>query len=100
MSVWSRVVNVVRGERVIREIDEELESHIDEAIAQGREPAEARPALGSDLRHREESRDVRIVAWLDSLRADVIFAWRQLRKKRVASASAICSVALALYGVA
>jgi putative ABC transport system permease protein len=71
-------------------------TRIDEAIAQGREPAEARRALGSVLRHGEESRDVRIVAWLDSVRADVIFAWRQLRKKRVASASAICSLALAL----
>lgn len=96
MSIWSRIVNVLRVDRVHREIDEELQSHTDEAIAKGREPTEVRRALGSVLRHREESRDVCLVAWLDSLRADVIFGWRQLRKKKVASASAVCSLALAL----
>ena len=33
MSLWSRIGNVLRGERLNREIDEELESHIEEAIA-------------------------------------------------------------------
>jgi hypothetical protein len=42
---------------------------MEEAIAQGRDPAEARRAFGSALRLREESRDVRLVAWLESLRA-------------------------------
>ncbi len=96
MSLWSRIVNVFRGERLSREIDEELQSHIDEAIAQGRDPAEARRAFGSALRLREESRDVRLVAWLDSLRADAIFGWRQLRKRKVASAAAILSLALGI----
>lgn len=41
MSLWSRVVNVLRGDRLSREIDKELASHIDEAIERGREPAEA-----------------------------------------------------------
>ena len=66
--------------RLNREIDEELEAHIAEAIAQGRDPAEARRAFGSTLRHREESRDVRLVAWLESLRSDAIFGLRQLKK--------------------
>src|SRR5258707_714097 len=55
MSLWSRLVNVVRGDRVIAEIDEELESHIAEAIAHGRGPEEARRAVGSSLRHRDAS---------------------------------------------
>lgn len=41
MSLWSRIANVFRGDRLSREIDEELESHIQEAIAQGRDPVEA-----------------------------------------------------------
>ena len=41
MSLWSRIANVLRGERLSREIDEELASHIEESIAQGRDPAEA-----------------------------------------------------------
>ncbi len=96
MSWWSRIANVFRGDRLSREIDEELQSHIEEAIAQGRDPAEARRAFGAALRLREESRDVRLIPWLDSLRADAIFGWRQLKKNKVASAAAILSLALGI----
>ncbi len=96
MSLWSRIANVFRGDRPSREIDEEFESHIQEAIVQGRDPAEARKAFGSALRQREASRDVRVVAWLDSLRADAIFGWRQLNKRKVTSAVAILSLALGI----
>jgi predicted permease len=96
MSWWSRIGNVFRGERLNREIDEELESHIEEAIAEGRDPEEARRAFGPVLRRREETRDVRLMAWLDSLRADAIFGWRRLKKSKVTSAAAIFSLALAI----
>jgi predicted permease len=96
MSLWSRIANVFRGDRVSRELDEELQLHIDEAIEQGREPAEARRAFGSALRQSEASRDIRIVAWLESLRADAVFGWRQLMKRKVTSATAILSLALAI----
>jgi len=96
MSFWSRIANVFRGERVNREIDEELEAHLEEAMASGRDPEEARRALGSPLRHREESRDARILTWLDSLRADAGFGWRQLKKNKITSAAAILSLALAI----
>ena len=33
--------------------------------------------------------------WIDSLRADAVFGWRQIRKKKVTSAAAILSLALA-----
>lgn len=96
MSMWRRILNVFRGDRLNREIDEEFDSHIQEAVEQGREPGEARRAFGSVLRRREESRDVRLVAWLDSLRADAIFGWRRLTKTKVTSAASILSLALAI----
>src|SRR5580704_11276458 len=96
MSLWSRIGNVLRGDRLRREIDEELQSHIVEAIDHGRDPAEARAAFGSALRRREESRDIRLLPWLDSLRADAVFGWRQLAKKKVTSAAAILSLALGI----
>src|SRR5580698_129990 len=96
MSLWSRITNVLHGEKVNREIDEELEAHIAEAVAQGRDPVEARRAFGSALRHREGSRDVKIVAWLESLRSDAVFGLRQLRKTKVTSLAAILSLALAI----
>jgi len=96
MSLWTRFKNALGGSKVNREIDEELESHVAEAVAEGRDPGEARRAFGSSLRHREASRDVRVSAWLDSLRADAIFGLRQLRKNKITSAAAILSLALAL----
>jgi predicted permease len=96
MSLWSRIANVFRADRLNHEIDEELESHILDAIEQGRDPDEARRAFGSALRQREESRDVRLVAWIDSLRADAVFGLRRLRKTKVTSAAAILSLALAI----
>lgn len=96
MSLWSRIINVVRGDRLNREIDEELESHIEEAMELGRDPAEVRRAFGSALRHREASRDAKLIAWLESLLADAIFGLRQLKKSRITSAAAILSLALAV----
>jgi predicted permease len=96
MSLWSRIANVFRGERLTREIDEELQSHLDEAISHGRDPAEVRRSFGSPLRLREESRDARLVAWLDSVRADAVFGWRQILKRKATSAAAILSLALAI----
>jgi putative ABC transport system permease protein len=96
MSLWSRFANVFRRDRLNREIDEELQSHIAEAIAEGREPGEARAALGPLLSHRERSRDIRLIPWLESLHSDAVFGWRQLLKRQVTSAAAILSLALAI----
>jgi hypothetical protein len=96
MSFWSRITNVFRGGAVSRDIDEELAAHLAEAATEGRDPVEARRAFGSPLRRREESRDIRLLPWLDSLRADAVFGWRQIRKKKIASAAAILSLALAM----
>ena len=96
MSFWSRIVNVFRPGRLSGEIDEELEAHVEEAIARGRDPGEARQALGGKLRLSEKSRDVKLVPWLDSLRADTVFGWRQLLKKKVTSGAAILSLALGM----
>jgi predicted permease len=96
MSLWSRIRNVLRGDRLSREIDEELQSHIAEAIEHGRDPTEARRSFGPMLAQREESRDIRLIAWLDSLRADAIFGGRQIMKRKVTSAAAILSLALAI----
>ena len=95
MSLWNRFHNALRARRLDREIAEELESHHAEAVERGRDPEEARRAFGSSLRVAEQSRDIRVLPWLDSLRADTVFGWRHLRKHKVASAAAILSLGLA-----
>ena len=96
MSLWSRISNTVFGERLNREIDEELQSHIEEAIASGRDPKEARRAFGCALRAREASHSIRVVGWLESLLSDISFGWRQLCRNKVTSASAVLSLALGI----
>ena len=96
MSLWSRVVNVFRGDRLNREIEEEFETHIAEAVEQGRDPEEARRAFGAATQRRQESHDALVVGWLDSLRADLVFGWRQLKRNKVTSFAAILSLALAI----
>ena len=81
MPLWSRIANVFRGDRLNRDIEEELQSHIAEAITEGRDPGEAYRAFGSVLSHRERSRDIRLIPWLESLCADAVFGWRQLLKR-------------------
>jgi len=96
MSLWSRVVNVFRGDRLNREIEEEFETHIAEAVEQGRDPEKARRAFGAATQRQQESHDALVVGWLDSLRADLVFGWRQLKRNKVTSFAAILSLALAI----
>ncbi len=96
MSWFSRIANVFRAPALSRDIDDELQAHIADAIEQGRDPEEARRAFGSALHFREQSRDVHILPWLDSLRADAVFGWRQLMKKKGTSAAAVLSLGLAI----
>ncbi len=96
MSLGSRILNAVRGERLNREIEEELQLHIEEAIAAGRDPGEARRAFGSMLRQREASHGIRVAGWLQSLLADTKFGWRQLWRNKITSAAAVLSLALGI----
>ena len=55
MSIWSRIANVFRADRLRSEIDEELESHLSEAVEMGQTPSDARKALGSVCRRSSEN---------------------------------------------
>jgi putative ABC transport system permease protein len=96
MSWFGRFVNLFRQGRLDREIGEEIDQHLAEALRRGRSGEEARRAFGGTLRYREQSRDVKLLPWVESLGKDVVFGWRQLNKHRAASAAAILSLALAI----
>ncbi|MGI9071463.1 MAG: ABC transporter permease [Bryobacteraceae bacterium] len=83
-------------DRLSNEIDEEFHAHIEQAIEDEVDPTKARRAFGPVLQRREESRDIRLVVWLEWLRADAIFGWRQITKNKVASAAAILSLAIGI----
>ncbi len=96
MSWIRQFTNLFRRDRLDREIAEELASHVEEAVEQGRSAEEARKAFGNVLLQRERSRDIKVLPWLEALASDAVFGWRQLRKRPAVSAAAILSLALAI----
>ena len=95
MEWLDRLWNLLRRRRLEDELAEEMASHLKDAAEHGRSADEARQAFGNTLHYREQSRDLKLLPWLDSLFADAVFGWRQLRKRPVVSAAAILSLALA-----
>lgn len=99
MSLFTRLRNALAPQRLRNEIDEEIAEHIRHATESGRSREEAEQAFGNRLRHREASSDVKFAVWLDSLRADMIFGYRQLKRRPAATAAAVLSLALAIGAV-
>ncbi len=104
MTLLTRILNIFKKPDLDRELSDELNSHlllhIDDNLARGMSPEEARRAallkLGGLEQTKETLRDLHLLPWLDSLRADAQFAYRQLAKNRITSAAAILSLALAI----
>jgi putative ABC transport system permease protein len=104
MSMWSRVLNLVRQRRVDRELDDEqrfhLESRIDDLIRGGltRDQATSQAArrFGGRLHTRESSREIKLLPWLESLVRDTRHGLRLLRRDAIVSGAAAVSLALAL----
>lgn len=99
-----RLGNLLRKERLERDLENELASHLELHIADnlraGMTPEEARRTallkLGGVEQTKESVRDVRLIPWLDSLRRDAFYGWRQLAKNKITSAAVVLSLALAI----
>jgi putative ABC transport system permease protein len=86
------------------ELDEEIRFHlerqVDALMEQGFSPETARKIamkeMGNVERQMEQCREVRAWQWLEILRADVRFGWRQLMKRKVTTATAVLSLALGI----
>ncbi|MCC6536501.1 MAG: ABC transporter permease [Bryobacterales bacterium] len=96
MPLWTKIKNLFRRDQLNAELEEEIQSHLHEAAARGRDAQEARLAFGNLTNTREASLDIKLAAGLDNLGRDVTFAGRQLWKNKVASFAAIVSLALAV----
>jgi putative ABC transport system permease protein len=104
MSWLARIANVFRTAGVDRALDDEMNFHIECRIAdlvaggmtRDRAEAMARRQFGNRLRLREESREVKLLPWLDSLVRDARLGARMLRKNGLVTAAAIVSLSLAL----
>ncbi len=96
MSLWSRIGNVFRGDKVNREIEEEFEAHMEEAIAEGRDPQEVRRAFGPVLRQRETSHAIRVAGWPESFFQDTAYGIRSMGRSKALTAVALLSLALGI----
>jgi len=99
-----RIRSLLRRDQVERELDDELQYHLDclveENVARGMSPRDARHAalreMGAIEPRKEECRDARGLDLIDSLRQDVNYAFRALRKSPAFSAVAILSLAIGI----
>jgi putative ABC transport system permease protein len=101
---FTRIKNLFRKSQIDRDLDVELSSHlqllIDDNLAKGMSPKAARKdallKLGGFEQTKESLRDLHLLPWLDTLRADAVFGFRQLSKNKITSIAAIFSLALAI----
>jgi predicted permease len=99
-----RLRSLCRGGRVEQELAEEFQYHlqrlIDEHIAAGASPEEARTAARRDMGgmepRKEECRDARGLRLIDALRSDLRYSVRQLLKYPVFAVAAVFTIAVGI----
>jgi predicted permease len=104
MSWFSRLRNALRPRQLDDDLADEMRDHMErraEALrAAGREPEEAQRqaaiGFGNVTKLREQSRDLRLWAALESLLQDARYAWRGLCKNPAFAVTAVLSLGLAI----
>lgn len=104
MSAIRRFLNLFRHEALKRELEAELQFHLDSRIASGlragltrdEAEAEARAAFGHVGRITDAMREVRVTTWLESLLQDLRYGARSLARERLSTTAIVAMLALGI----
>src|SRR5678816_3485857 len=103
MRIFHAVRNLVRRDRVERDLDEELRASlellVEEKTRAGMRPNEARRAAAIELHVesvKEQVRDVRAGSFVETLAQDVRYAARLLRRNPIFALTAAASLAIGI----
>ncbi len=104
MAVLRRIANLFRRNRIDNEIDAELQAHIalriEDNLAHGMSPAEARRdalvRFGNLTSTRENAAQADLALNLETIWADIRYAFRQLRRSPGFAVTVIVTLALAI----
>jgi putative ABC transport system permease protein len=104
MSWYRRFTNLMRSDKVTRDLDREFAHHLaerrDDLMKAGMNAdsanAEARRRFGNATAQKERTREVDVLTWLESCFADIRHAFRALRRSPGFAAVAVLSLALGI----
>jgi predicted permease len=99
-----RLINVIRPNREEGGLEREIAAHLllleEECLRQGASPEEARRTarliLGGVEHTRELHREARSFAWLDGFWRDLAYALRMIRRRPIAAAAIVLSLAIGI----
>ena len=104
MSWLSRFLNVIKRDRLNRDLDDEIQFHLEQraeelarsgiSAQQAREQAVRK--FGNPLFLRESSSDIKLFPRLESILRDVAFGLRLCQKNAIITAAAVISLSLAI----
>jgi predicted permease len=106
MSWFSRLRGMLRRDRLGKDLDEELRSHIEmramDNMASGMTPEEAgyaaRRRFGNVSLLKEDTRAVDIIGWLDTAARDIDYSVRLLRRSPAFTAASVLTLSLGIIG--
>jgi putative ABC transport system permease protein len=105
MSWLSRLINALNPRQSDEDLAEEMRDHLERRAAALREKGvaqaeearrQAQARFGNTTRFKEQSRDFRLWAGLETTLQDIRYAWRGMRKEPAFVAAAVLSLALAV----